>query len=124
MCDEKKIPAILPGCDFIFKHRWFARAAQCEKLCSIDFWQNASLAQVKNALARVDVNARNKDGLAPLHSAALINKSPEIVDLLLAHGADVRAKTKGGETAFDLVKKNKNLQNTDAYRQLHDAQYQ
>ena len=73
-------------------------AAQCQKLCNIGFWKSASLADVKNALAHADVNARNKnDGSTPLHHAVVESKTPEIVKLLLDRGAEINARTTGAD---------------------------
>jgi len=49
---------------------------------------------VKSHIAKgADVNAKNKDGLTPLHQAAF-GKRVEIVQLLVSAGADVNAKDK------------------------------
>ena len=55
-----------------------------------------------NALLRqgADVNALDKNGLTPLHYAAVMG-SPEKVDALLRAGAIANAKDKGGQTPLD-----------------------
>jgi cytohesin len=46
------------------------------------------------------VNARRDDGWTPLHSAAFSGRK-EIAELLIAKGANVNAKAKGGDTPLD-----------------------
>ena len=49
-----------------------------------------------------DVNAKDENGLTPLHEAAWgVHK--EIVELLIKNGADVNAKTSWGETPLGLA---------------------
>jgi ankyrin repeat protein len=60
---------------------------------------------VKRHLKRgADVNAKNKDGWAPLHMAAS-GGHKDVAELLIAKGADVNAKNKWGETPLDLAVK-------------------
>jgi hypothetical protein len=49
-----------------------------------------------------EVNAKNRSGATPLHSAAQ-NGRKEIAELLIAKGAEVNAKDKDGETPLDLA---------------------
>jgi ankyrin repeat protein len=49
-----------------------------------------------------DPNARQGDGLTPLHAAARAG-SPEMIRILIFNGADSDARTPGGETAYDLA---------------------
>jgi ankyrin repeat protein len=44
-----------------------------------------------------EINAQSKNGLTPLHNAAVYGHD-EIVRLLIEHNADVNAKTKTGNT--------------------------
>ena len=46
------------------------------------------------------MNAKTGSGWTPLHYAAVVDHK-EIVELLLASGADVNAKTDAGETPLD-----------------------
>jgi ankyrin repeat protein len=52
--------------------------------------------------AGADVNARNNDGSTPLIVAAFLCRT-DIVQHLLAHGADKNAKDKAGHTALESV---------------------
>ena len=45
----------------------------------------------------------NADGNTPLTSSLTIGDKPEIVKLLLAHGADVNHHNKAGQTALSLA---------------------
>jgi len=58
---------------------------------------------------KVNVNAKNKEGVTVLHRAALIAKDDEILKYLVAIGADKSIKTDFDETAFDLATENKFL---------------
>ena len=70
----------------------------CGRLCEVDFWldedyvsTNPSVAAVQAELDKgPDVNAENDDGMTPLRFA-FFRGSPEVVELLLDHGADARA---------------------------------
>ncbi len=71
--------------------------------------------------AGAHVNDQDQDGGTPLIWAATFNPNPEVILILLKAGADPKAKTTEGKTAFDLVQENANLKGTEAYRQLQDA---
>lgn len=49
-----------------------------------------------------DVNKPDKYGYTPLHVAAL-NELSQSVDILIQHGADLSARTKGGTTALSVI---------------------
>ncbi|XP_044014111.1 uncharacterized protein LOC122856501 [Aphidius gifuensis] len=51
---------------------------------------------------RADVNIADKYGYTPLHVAAL-NELSQCVDILIQHGADLSARTKGGTTALSII---------------------
>ena len=61
------------------------------------------------------MHAKNKYGATPL-SVAVANGDKEIVELLIANGADVNAKTDAGETPLDWAIKNKHPETADLIR--------
>ena len=75
------------------------------------------LAVVKNDLSllkriqdlHVDVNSKNKEGLTPLHKAAMLSKDDTILKYLLFIGAKKDITTEFKETALDLAKENESL---------------
>ena len=73
--------------------------------------------------AGANVNARDEDGLTPLHAATAFSKTPAIVDALLKGGANVNARDRAGKMPFDYVKENSALKGTDAYWRLNEARF-
>ena len=65
------------------------------------------------------LNVKDKNGITPLHYAAW--GSSEKIILLLNGGADKKAITKSGKTAFDLALDNEDLIDTEAYFLLQDT---
>lgn len=57
----------------------------------------------------LDINQLNKEGLSPLHLAAMKAKNLKIIEYLLEQGADKYQKTEFGEIPFDLAKENEFL---------------
>ena len=57
----------------------------------------------------IDVNAKNNDGLTPLHIAAMKAKDSVILDYLLSIGADKTVKTDFEESVYDLASENELL---------------
>ncbi|MCY3763441.1 MAG: ankyrin repeat domain-containing protein, partial [Gemmatimonadetes bacterium] len=68
-----------------------------------------------------DTNARDSNGNTSLHLAARFNKTPAVTTMLLDAGADPAARNAEGETPLDFAARNEALENTGAYRRLHDA---
>ena len=62
------------------------------------YFHTATIQNVKGCLEeeRAPAAAARDDGYTPLHFAARYNKDPAVVHALLAHGADLHAKTKTG----------------------------
>lgn len=56
-----------------------------------------------------DVNAKNKEGIAPLHKAAMKAQNTEVLTYLLSIGAKKEAVTDFEETAYDLASENELL---------------
>ena len=76
-----------------------------QKLLSLDFWSSyPDDATVKNLIAtEVDVEAKNEDGLTPLHRAAAKYGTAETVIALIIAGADVNAADKYGWTPLHIA---------------------
>jgi ankyrin repeat protein len=58
---------------------------------------------------KINVNEKNKDGITPLHKAAMISKDDTIMKYLLSIGARKDIVTNFKETAFDLAEENESL---------------
>ena len=58
---------------------------------------------------KINVNSKNKDGFTSLHFA-VVNQNISIIKKLLIKGAHSSIKNNSQETAFDLAKKNNNLE--------------
>ena len=75
------------------------RPGHCGRLCDIDFWRTAGVADVHDELDRgADIAARSDLGLTPLHGAAGNNTEPAVIALLLDRGADIAARNDAGLT--------------------------
>ncbi|MGI9558298.1 MAG: ankyrin repeat domain-containing protein, partial [Thermodesulfobacteriota bacterium] len=69
-----------------------------------------------------DVNARDTFDRTALMFAALTG-NPEVIFVLLKHGADASLTDNRWETAFDYAKGNPKIKNTKAYWKLNELQY-
>ena len=58
---------------------------------------------------KIDVNAKNKEGLTALHRAAMVSKDDAMMKYLLSVGAKKEIQTSFNETAFDLAGENESL---------------
>ena len=70
-----------------------------------NFWASASVAEAAAALgAQPDLSAPVEDrGMTPVHIVAAVNPNPEVMRLLLDHGADVMALNEDGQTPLHLA---------------------
>lgn len=64
------------------------------------FGTPGAVAALLSAGAKVDALSRNPQANQPLHAAVALGKNPDIIDLLLANGAQVDAPQAGGFTAL------------------------
>jgi ankyrin repeat protein len=87
----------------------------------LHYAKTAEIAEVLLS-AGAPVGAWDKYGYSPLHEAAVSGRA-DVVEFLLSAGANPKAKNRGGETPFDLVRGSSTLKGTDAYWLLNEAQY-
>ncbi|MEM6718301.1 MAG: ankyrin repeat domain-containing protein [Bacteroidota bacterium] len=62
----------------------------------------------------IDVNQQDKEGIAPLHIAAMKARNTNILKYLVSIGADISQKTAFEETVYDLAMENEVLQQENA----------
>lgn len=62
---------------------------------------------------RINLNAKNNEGLTALQKAVMMAKDDTIIKYLIAKGADKKVKTEFDETLYDLAKENEALKNID-----------
>ena len=83
--------------------------------------------------AGADLEARDRNGNTPLHRAAeneirlqlgYTAANPAGIEALLDAGADAMTRNAAGETPWDLAQANEELQGSDAYRRLNEAQFE
>ncbi|MGH1386383.1 ankyrin repeat domain-containing protein [Kordia sp.] len=71
--------------------------------------ENIALIKYVHSLG-VNVNKQNKDGISPLHIAAMKAKNAKILHYLISIGADTSQKTTFDESVYDLAAENELLQ--------------
>jgi len=60
---------------------------------------------------KININARNDEGLTALHIAAMKAKDHKIITYLISQGADLKIKTDFKESVYELAMENEHLQN-------------
>ena len=76
-----------------------ASGAACENWNTEEFFQTATPKAVTTCLeAGSDSNARDKDGVTPLHWAAAFNENPAVITILLHAGAGLNVRSQNGYT--------------------------
>ncbi len=100
-----QLPTLKAACE-VFPKSIETRGAHGIPLLSHAIYGDAQAKDVLHYLLEkgADVNARHGNGFTPL-MAAVQNKQPETVRLLLAKGADPKIKAKAGQTALSLSAK-------------------
>jgi ankyrin repeat protein len=84
------------------------RDVQESTLPNDGFWQAVKEGTVQDVRRyiekeRVDVNAKDKDGMTALHHAVVFNSDVAVAKYLIEKGADVNAKSNEGWTPFHLA---------------------
>lgn len=69
----------------------------------------------------VDVNVKDLQGWSQLMAAAVHGKYPEVIHILLEAGADGKALSPDGKTAFEHATDNEHIRGTPAYQALAEA---
>ena len=66
---------------------------------------DGNLVEIRNLIANgANVNARNRNGETPLHSATASNDNVEVIKFLVANGADVNAQDEWGGMPFFIMR--------------------
>ncbi|KVV13143.1 ankyrin repeat domain-containing protein [Flavobacterium sp. TAB 87] len=63
----------------------------------------------KLADLKIDINAKNQDGMTALHKAAMVSSDDTLLKYLVAHGAKKEITSEFNETAYALAKENETL---------------
>lgn len=74
---------------------------------AIDKNDTALLSMFKNF--KIDINAKDSNGITPLHKAIMTAKNDKIIKYLLANGANKTIKTDMNESVYDLASENELL---------------
>ena len=85
--------------------------------------RTGSEAMIERLLAAgANPNARHSTlGTTPLHVAALLNRAPRAVLVLLDAGAIATTRARSGQTPWDLIQQNAALMGSSAWLRLRDA---
>ena len=76
----------------------------CRKWNTSSFFRHARAEDVSRCLgAGADLNAQNKKGRTPLHTAAYFSKTPAVVKALIKAGADLKARDKKDRTPLQFA---------------------
>ena len=99
-------------------------AQGCEGWNTSLFFLFATPAEVESCLtAGADLNARTIGlGYTPLHWAVWFSDDPAVIEALLDAGADATARDIDGNTPWDYARYREELQDSDAYQRLSEAQ--
>jgi ankyrin repeat protein len=85
-------------------------AGDCAELCDADFYVLATAESVQQLIDEgIDVNARDEVGKSALHSAGA--SKPEVISVLLAAGADEKAKDQWDRTPLHFVAATGSIEN-------------
>ena len=85
----------------------------------------ATTSEAVTALLQAGANleARDEYGGTPLHRAAELSNNPAAIKVILDAGADTAARNAAGKTPWDLVQVNDALKGSHAYWRLNDARF-
>ena len=99
-------------------------AQGCEGWNTSLFFLSATAAEVESCLAAgADLNARTIGlGYTPLHWAVWFSDDPAVIEALLDAGAYATARDIDGNTPWDYARYREELQGSDAYQRLSEAQ--
>ena len=71
--------------------------------------------------AGANVDSAGEYGYTPLMAAAMDSTDPDVISLLLKHGANVHLVSPDGRTAFDYARDNPAISKDKVYLQLNGA---
>ena len=92
-------------------------------MCPAHRRDGESCDQQCNCLAEAGADAKDEDGWTPLHYAASLHDTPGVITRLIELGANGKAKTADGKTAWDIAQDNEALHGTDAWWLLNDFRF-
>ncbi|MDO4228813.1 MAG: ankyrin repeat domain-containing protein [Capnocytophaga sp.] len=74
---------------------------------------NLDILQKTTSISGININAKNEEGLTPLHKAVMTGKNLDIIQFLLKNGADKTITTEFGESVYELAQENEALKTLD-----------